>query len=132
MASLAAHSARAGPGCRRFAGDVGALDDEDAPTLAGEVVGDGTADDAAADDGDVGCGWWHGLLLFSISGWKRSQRFSSHPQEFSYFWREGDRKDFFPISPARVLIFLARRRPQGSPPIIHSSPASTMTTIGAR
>jgi hypothetical protein len=33
-----------------------AIDDEDAPALAREVVGDGVADDAGADDGDVGCG----------------------------------------------------------------------------
>ncbi len=56
VASLASHAARAGPGCCRFAGDICALDDEDALALTGEVIGDGVADDAAADDGDVGLG----------------------------------------------------------------------------
>src|SRR5579859_7561215 len=79
MASLAAHTARAGPRCCRFAGDVRAFDDEDALTLAREVIGDGVADYAAADDGDVGKGCWHGLLLFNISGGKATARVSALP-----------------------------------------------------
>ncbi len=64
VTSLAAHASGAGPGCGGLAGDAGAFDDEDALALPGEVVGDGVADDAAADDGDVGVQCWHSVLLY--------------------------------------------------------------------
>ena len=53
VASLPPHTARAGPGCRRFAGDPRPLDHQRLTPLPRQGIGNGIPDHAAADDGNL-------------------------------------------------------------------------------